>query len=334
MSTLKFLTFSDVHISSVNPESRTGSYEGDIFGKLDQIRKVGKAVKADFFAFSGDLFHLKAPMRNPHGLNSKLIELFSSFSGPIYATEGNHDLKQDSYETFDEQPLNVLYKSKALIQARDVVQQFGDFKVRVRSFPFQEEPDLSTYPKSEKGDWDFSICLLHLYTSKNGGALFARELYSYEDISQLGDDIFVIGHYHIDQGIERITFKGKEQIFINVGAISRGSLSEDNIERSPKIGYITVDKKDGVCTYQCNTVALKVKPVQQVFDVEKKEQNKKQTKEMEEFVAKLEIDSVEVVEGEDKVKGEVQKLNLDRLVFDKVLYFLEEADLKRKSISE
>lgn len=333
MSTLKFITFNDVHVSAINPASRIGNYEGDIFNKLDQIKKIGNAVGASFYVFAGDLFHLKAPMRNPHALNSKLIELFSSFPGPIYTTEGNHDLKYDSYDTFGDQPLNVIYKSKVLLKTRDTIQQFGDFRVRIRSFPFQEEPELSEYPKAGKGDWDFSICLLHLYASRNGGLFFYHKLYSYEEISQLGDDIFVIGHYHIDQGIERMIFDGRERIYINVGAISRGTLSEDDTNRSPKVGYITVEKNSGGCTFKCNTVTLKVKPISEVFDLEKKEEEKKRSKEIEEFVARLEVDSEEIIDGEDKVKGEIQRLNLDRVVLDKVLYFLEEADLKRKNIA-
>jgi len=77
MSVLKFITFNDVHVSAINPASRVGNYERDIFSKIEQIKKIGDAVGASFFVFAGDLFHLKAPMRNPHALNSKLIELFS-----------------------------------------------------------------------------------------------------------------------------------------------------------------------------------------------------------------------------------------------------------------
>ena len=175
MSTLKFLTFTDVHVSKTNPNSRKGDYCQDILDKLITIGELGRKHKVDFFLFGGDLFNLKAPTRNPHELNSQLITLFKSYPAPIYATEGNHDLRGDSYETFAEQPLNVIYSSGAMIQARNVVKTAKGIKYRVRSFPFSEKPDLTSIAKA-KDNVDLNICLLHLYSTPDGGARFKTKL--------------------------------------------------------------------------------------------------------------------------------------------------------------
>jgi hypothetical protein len=45
---VKFISFTDVHISDVNPRSRTGDYRQDIFDKLTQIRDAGKKLGVDF----------------------------------------------------------------------------------------------------------------------------------------------------------------------------------------------------------------------------------------------------------------------------------------------
>jgi predicted phosphodiesterase len=326
---LTFVTFTDPHISSVNPSSRKGSYEQDIIDKLEQIRAIGLKVGADFFACAGDLFNLKAPMRNPHALNARLINLFKSFPAPIYNTEGNHDLRQDSYETFDEQPLNVIYSSDALIQARNIRRTIDGITFRIRSIPFQEEPDLSLIERAGD-DVDLSIFILHLYASLEGGMLFKTKLFSYYDIAKLMDDIFVLGHYHVDQGIETITDNGKPQHFVNVGSISRGALSEEDIKRQPKVAIITVTKEDGKVSVESTVVRLKVKSPDEVFDLVVHEREKKEQKEAQEFVSKLQTDMIDVPK-EDRITEEVNMLNLDKKVLEKVNYFLNEAYLQRKS---
>ena len=330
VSKITFVTFTDIHVSSVNPSSRKGSYQNDIFQKLEQIKAIGKKVGADFFICGGDLFNLKAPMRNPHGLNSRLINLFKSFPAPIYATEGNHDLRQDSYETFDEQPLNVIYSSDALIQARNIKRTINDITFRIRSIPFQEEPDLSTIDRAGD-DVDVSIFILHLYATLEGGMLFRTKLFSYYEIAKLMDDIFVMGHYHVDQGIEVINENGKPQHFINVGAISRGALSEEDTRRQPKVSVVTVTKENGKVSVETMVVRLKVKPVDEIFDLVVHDREKKEQQEAQEFVEKLQKDMLEVPE-EDRITEEIKDMDLDKRVLEKVNYFLNEAYLQGKSI--
>lgn len=330
MDKITFVTFTDIHISSVNPSSRKGNFEQDVYGKLEQIKAIGDKVEANFFICAGDLFNLKAPMRNPHALNSRLINLFRSFPAPIYATEGNHDLRQDSYETFDEQPLNVIYASDALIQARNIRKTVNGISFRIRSIPFQEEPDLATIERAND-DVDVSIFILHLYATLDGGMLFKTKLFSYSEIAQLKDDVFVLGHYHVDQGIEILTEQGKPQHFVNVGSITRGTLSDEDVSRQPKVGVITVKKENGKISIEHMIVKLKVKPVEEVFDLVVHEREKKEQKEAQEFVSKLKTDMIEVPK-EDRISDEINVLNLDKKVLDKVNYFLNEAHLQRKLV--
>lgn len=332
MALLRFLTFTDPHISAVNPVSRVGSYEKDILDKLKQIKAAGEKLKVDFFLFAGDLFQLKAPMRNPHALNSTLIDLFKSFPAPIYATEGNHDLRNDNYDTFDEQPLKVIYASGALIQARDIRRIIKDIRVRIRSFPFKEDPDLGKLPTAKDGTTDLDICLLHIYATPAGGNLFHHKLYSYDEISVLGDDIFVLGHYHIDQGIETIEKNGHKQMYVNIGSLSRGSYTEDDITRAPKIALVTVEKSTTGITYKSQAIRLKVRQYTEVFNVKQHEEDKKKLIEADAFVSKLQTELTVTNEDEDRVKTEINSLNIEKAVLAKVMALLEEADLEIKGV--
>jgi len=331
MSDIKFITFTDVHISDINPENRKGSYRDDILHKLKQIKAVGKKLNVDFFICAGDLFNLKAPMRNSHELTSLLIELFKSFPAPIYMTEGNHDLRNDSYEQFDKQPLNVLYKSGALTQLRneEVWDRENKFSINLRSFPFVEEPNFEDIPKSKNDE--FSVCVLHLYSTKKGGDLYGKKLFSYDEIAELSDDIFVLGHYHIDQGVEVIRRSSKEQHFINVGAISRGSLSEDSIKRIPKISLVTIDENKKP---KIQIVKLKVRPAEEAFYIERKKKQKEKIEKAVEFVEKLKTELEEKETDIDKIDDQIKDINIGQNIIDRVKHYMDEADLILKGVNK
>jgi predicted phosphodiesterase len=339
MSEIKFISFTDVHISDINPQSRIGSYRDDILDKLKMIGNLGRKLNVDFYLCAGDLYNLKAPMRNSHLMNTMLIELFSSFSAPVYMIEGNHDLTNDSYENFDKQPLSVLYSSGALkrLSGRTVNFSKGEgtpISLELRGFPFAETPDLGQYPKANRSSVDVSVCALHLYATPEGGNLFKQKLFSYEEISQLNDNIFVLGHYHVDQGV----VKTGDQHFINVGAVSRGSLSHDNIARIPKVCVVTCKKEKEEVLIDTQVVRLKVKPAAEVFLIEEKEKEEKKMLEAEAFVTQLreaivddnEIDTAEGYLGVLKDS----KADIDKKVLEKVEYYINEADIALRDIKK
>jgi len=203
--------------------------------------------------------------------------------------------------------------------------------VAVRGFPFTEEPNLEEYPKAGSGA-DVNVCVLHLYATPDGGSLFKHKLYSYEEISQLGDDIFVLGHYHIDQGVQQIG----DQHFINVGAVSRGSLSHDNITRIPKICIVTCKKENGNVSIEEQVVRLKVKPAAEVFILEEREKEEKKMKEAEAFVSHLKetIASDEEITNTESFMSKLKddKSNIEKEVLKKVEYYINEADIALKDI--
>jgi DNA repair exonuclease SbcCD nuclease subunit len=340
MSEIKFITFTDIHISDVNPSSRTGSYRDDILAKLEMIGKLGKKVGVDFFVCAGDVYNLKAPMRNSHQLNNKLIDVFREFPAPVLMIEGNHDLTKDSYENFDKQPISVLYKSKAVTRLTgkeiEVLSKDKKASIMVRGFPFVEEPDLSDldkYPTANK-EADFTACALHLYATPGGGNLFKTKLFSYEEVSQLEDDIFVFGHYHVDQGVEKIS----NQSFINVGAVSRGSLSHDNVTRTPKVCLVTCSKDGNKKDIKTQVVRLKVRPAAEAFIIEEKEKENKKMKEAEAFVEHLK-EAVSQDEGIEDAEGFVNKLkddevNVEKEVLSRVEHYINEADFALKDIKK
>jgi len=79
MTEFVIITASDIHIGDINPRSRIDDFKETILGKIEQIRKECVKCNADAFIIAGDLFNLKNPNKNTHGLVRELIEIFKKF---------------------------------------------------------------------------------------------------------------------------------------------------------------------------------------------------------------------------------------------------------------
>jgi hypothetical protein len=178
-------------------------------------------------------------------------------------------------------------------------------------------------------DVDLNIAVLHLFSSPEGGVFRASRVYPYEEIAQLGDDVFVMGHYHIDQGVSTIKHAGRDVTFINVGSISRGTLVSDNVGRTPRICYVTVEKVSGKTVVSARPVRLNVKPAAEVFDLVAKEKEEKRMDEAESFVERLRDEEADNSPS-DKIESEISSMNLDKAILDSVTHYLSEADLALK----
>lgn len=332
-NTISFITFTDVHISDTNPQSRLGDYRGDIMDKLNQIKLVGKKLNVDFFLFGGDLYHLPAPTRTSHKLNIMLSEMFRSYSAPIYGVAGNHDLRYDSHDSLREQPLGVLTSNQVIKLVGEETIDKGDIKAVIIGSEFDENPEIKDLDNVDISPFDVSIRILHLYSTPSGGKLINQKLYSYTELSELNNDIYMLGHYHIDQGIKEIkSKKGKTQHFINVGALSRGTRSDDDIKREPKISYVIIKKTEEGIKIKAQAIKLKVKPSEEVFDLEEKKKEKERIEVANKFVSKLEEELSDITNSADNIEKEIEDKDVGKEIIDSVKDYLEKADLALKDI--
>jgi len=109
---MKFVSCNDLHISERNPVSRTDNYQEAIFAKLDQVKKLAVAVKARAVLIAGDIFHEKT--RVPYSLTCRFLNWCTSIRVlgiDVVAIPGNHDLKNDRYDSLSGHPLGLLFKT-------------------------------------------------------------------------------------------------------------------------------------------------------------------------------------------------------------------------------
>ena len=325
MTDFIFISANDIHISDTGPRSRIDNFKETMLGKIDQMRIACSKLQADAALITGDLYNLKNPSKNSHRLNQELIQAFRKFPCPIYMIPGNHDLTGNNLESLQEQPLGVLYADGTLVNLTHEILKKNGHKVSLVGIPYIDNFDISTIHIPDKDDSIIQICLMHVYAGPKGTMLFKNRIYGYDELSVLDPDIFILGHYHIDQGIQELG--GKH--FINIGSMSRGVLSEEDVNHQPQLGFIKIsidgDKK---VTRTIQSIKLKIKPVEEVFDMKKWEEAKEESKEIEQFVTKLLDDTKAVQEAGSDFNVVLNTMDITKAVRDKVLHFIHEASAK------
>lgn len=269
------LGIGDVHLADTTPASRMDDYCDSVFEDLSLARQKALDEEADAVVVTGDIFDKKVPTKNSHALVSRAISMFSSFPCPVYSIVGNHDITNNRMDSLSKQPLNVLFESGALKRLTRVSIKGVD----VVGIDFNEENTYETLcPKKKNGKPLIAVC--HVLASPHGGDMYGETIFSYKQLAEQSDvDVYKFGHFHNDQGIEK--YKGKW--FVNLGALSRGSLSEEEITRQVKISKIVWDGEK----IECSEIPLPVKLASEIFNIEKKEEIDKQKQEIKNFVSTL-----------------------------------------------
>jgi exonuclease SbcD len=277
----------DVHLADKGPSSRKDDWTDTVFDKLDQVRRVAAKVNAAAILDGGDFFNIKSPSRNSHALVHRTAEHHANYPCPVYCTPGNHDAVYGDYSFLPQQPLGVLFSTgvfKRLYDEHEAVFTQDGVKVRVVGIPYHGTTyDMERFTSIEKGDEDILICVAHVLASRKGGTMFEGEdIVKYKDLVDTAPDVFLFGHWHKDQGVEQIG----DKTFVNIGSLTRGALSQDEVQRRPACAILTCNPatKDAPASVTTTVVRLRVKDAAEVFDVEARERQIQRQVEMDSFV--------------------------------------------------
>ena len=311
----------DVHLSDRAPSSRTDDWADAVFDKLGQVRDLAREVNAAAIIDGGDFFHIKSPGRNSHALVNRTAEHHNTYPCPVYCTPGNHDAVYGDYSFLPQQPLGVLYSTGVFKRLYDkheaVFRRSGGVTVRVVGIPYHGTSyDMERFTSIEKGDEDVLICVAHVLASHKGGTMFEGEdIIRYADLVDTAPDVYLFGHWHKNQGVEEIG--GKQ--FVNIGSLTRGSLSQDNMDRVPAAAVLRCTEK-GV---EVEVVPLNVRPAEEVFDVEGRARQVKRQVEMDSFVEAIR-EALQPAEGEQTLAEAVTGMdNVPNEVRERALAYLE-----------
>lgn len=321
---LTFVFRTDVHASEHSPESWKGDYPAEIWASLEQIGALARQHSACAVLDGGDFFHIKAPTQNSHRLVAKVAALHQGYPCKVYCVEGNHDIKHNNLETLADQPLGVLYNSRVFEHLRDETFSAGELAVRVVGVPYSPFRTLDELKSIRKHGTEFLIAIVHALAGENPPAsveeFFGEPVFRYADlVVEGGPDAFCFGHWHQDQGIVKV----RDRWFVNQGAVSRGSLSRENLARHPKVAVIEVS----AAGIQITPHLLNVAPAAEVFDLERKTKQDRESADIEEYVSRIRADLMasQSVTIEDTIGG----LDFAREIHDLALSYLQAARSRR-----
>lgn len=319
----------DVHLADKGPSSRRDDWVETVFDKLSQVRDIATEVMADAILDGGDFFHVKSPTRNSHHLVQRTVSHHSTYPCPVYCTPGNHDSVYGDYQFLPQQPLGVLFASGVFHRLYDEHEavftkcdKYGKtIKVRVVGVPYHGTSyDMSRFTSIKKGDEDILICVAHVLASHKGGTMYEGEdIIRYSDLLDTAPDVFLFGHWHKNQGVE--TIGGKQ--FVNVGSLTRGSLSQDDAERVPSAVILNCDLFNGVPGVHIEVKELKVQPFSEVFDLEARARQVKRQVDMDSFVESIRNTLVTGDSGEtlSETVGKMQEVPGE--IRERALHYLE-----------
>ena len=319
----------DVHLSDRSPSSRLDNWADSVFEKLGQVRDLAREVKANAIIDGGDFFHVKAPGRNSHELVRRTLEHHSTYPCPVYCTPGNHDSVYGDYSFLPQQPLGVLFASGAfhrLYDEHEVTFAYSGagttLKVRVVGIPYHGITyDMERFRQIKKGDEDILICVAHVLASEKGGAMFEGEdIIKYSDLLDTAPDLYCFGHWHKDQGIVELGDKK----FLNLGSLTRGSLSQDEVERQPAAAVIKCSMVQGSPVIEIDVHRISVRPASEVFDIEGRARQVKRQVEMDSFVNAIK-DALQPQKEGETLSDSINKFGgIPNEVRERALMYLEQ----------
>jgi DNA repair exonuclease SbcCD nuclease subunit len=322
MPRIAFVFRTDTHLCDRSPISWKGDYPAEIWSSLEQIGQIAKQREANAVLDGGDYFHIKAASKNSHGLNERSARIHRAYPCPLYCIEGNHDLAYNNLESLARQPLGVLYASGVFQHLREQVFKDGNLQVRVVGVPYNPTRTLDDLLRIQKKPGDTHlVAVVHALAAKNPPPqvedFFNEPVFPYEAlISRNGPDVWMFGHWHRDQGVEFI----RDTHFVNLGAVSRGALIRENLERNPKVALIEIDGDRLTVT----PINLSVAPASEVFDLEKKATQEKERHDIDQFILRLISDGT--IDPNLTIEANIQALDFADNVRSEALRYLELVD--------
>lgn len=284
-----FLIRTDEHVTHRPPASRADDYFQTCLDKLAQIGSLAEGYGVDAVLDNGDFFHRYGTPNNPHWMMKSLMDLHDrAYPCPVFVNPGNHDFPHGRVELVKKQPLGVMFASGAFERMTDHRWTDKGVETRVVGLPYDPNRELLDYDIDRDGE-DVLVVASHDSATPEGKDLFGgtESTWSYRDLSDCTPDVFIFGHLHADRGIERVG----GSVFYNLGSMTRGALTRDNLERTPRVGYLEIvpssEAKDG-WTLSTEAVELDVEPGEDVFDMGEHQEAEADREHIDAFVEQLE----------------------------------------------
>jgi DNA repair exonuclease SbcCD nuclease subunit len=324
---LRLLWRTDVHYSDQTPSSRTDDWTETVSRKLTEVGRIAREHDCCAVLDGGDFFNEKTPIRTSHRLVGRVARIHAHYPCPVFCNVGNHDVRLAKIDNLGQSPLGSLFDAdvfRRLYDEHEMLVEHEGVKVRAVGIPYHgPRYDLDRFRAVRRRDEDWLLCTAHVLASPHGGEMFKGEdIVRYSDLPDLAPDVdvWLMSHWHRDQGIAEIT-KGKW--VVNVGSLTRGALTQDNVEREPGVVVVGLWPRSEGVPPQLEFVKIPVSPASEVFDMEKRTREEARMMTVDAFVESV---KKELQSSSDRPFREiVAAMNLPDKVRERAMEYIEGA---------
>lgn len=317
----RILCIGDLHVMDKPPAGATDLYLEDLFNSLHYTAKFASDPKnkIDAVVWSGDVFNHKNPARTSHATVLRLIKVVREYGVRLYIVIGNHDISNDRVESvYEKQPLGVILEAGAteLNGWADDLPLYGA--------PWQqnwEDPEAVTkvfegYAKRTAGT-THSLAVTHcsIFPPSLADDIIFDHVPAEDIAKAMGNEgSLYYGHIHEDHGVYEVD----GVTFANVGALSRGSLHEYNIQR----GIHMAVWEDG----EFEVIDIPHMPATDILRVSEHYEEKREAMDLDAFVKSVGSSTLEITSTHDIVTHIKGMKDIDAPVKARSIELLEAAD--------
>lgn len=319
---LKLLQVNDLHLADRPPSKRTVTYLDDIFAKLAEITQLAKDRRVDAVVCTGDIFHHKSAVRVTHRLTNRVLSWVDELPCSFIVVPGNHDLSEDRIETVHRQPIGALASlSNVHLLLGGVLKPEWSPQVAFVGIPGVSRVSANDFKALKRPEDALSLVVVAHASIVADDRWYPYEVIRARYLAGVAD-VILWGHKHVTDEPFRLAEEpgGPETLFVNPGAISRGTLFPDDLNKSPQVALVTVD---GVRT-EVEYIKLKTaRPAEEVYALDEVERSESREEAIEDFLLGLQNSSVDFVTRESLAKA-ITEADVDSGVREIALNILEQ----------
>lgn len=274
----KVIVVGDTHLDHRRVKSRIDNYMEASLLDFKETLKIAKSEKADAIIFLGDIFDIQ--IVTPE-LESMVINILrcDDYGDPwpfkIYSLYGNHDV-DNVVSKLQKSSINILFATGLMINT-NLIEELS-----ISCIQWAERVDEDIKSGLLK-DNDATVILAHAYIADKPNT-YVDGTVCFDDIDLHRDTKLVVaGHFHYAMDVVRED--GKR--FINPGSLSRRNFKNDDAERQVQVLSLLIDPtKKTVENIEYIPVET-AQPYNLIFDLEKREIEKEDKKDVKEFTKSL-----------------------------------------------
>ena len=223
----KFLFFTDIHLSGVNPRHRVDDFPQTMLGKLREVYTLAEETGCEFVTFGGDFFNSHRIFS--YEIISEAMDVMCDSKLKTYACVGEHDLFGHSPNTYPSSTLAFMVRRCHNFNILFDPIDLGDVVIHAK----HEWENMQEAMKRSVDQTKLNVLLCHeLITNKH--AMF--DVIDTKTLNPCPFDIVLSGDLHDGYDVHEV---GKT-FFCNPGSLARRAINDSN--RTPQVAIVEAEK--------------------------------------------------------------------------------------------